>query len=1104
MSTDNQGSPSGAPGRSENERPSASVSQGRRSHRLDSWGPPLGFPLPDPAAPLPPGNFVYYSPPSRNERGPVFRWWAGGVVRVGRAHGTRPGCRNAVHRLLRARRPPVRRPQWSLSTRKHTPTRPLRRAGYPGVAEGRYCACVGGRAGRRGRTACASGRMQFRPLRSLCFRPARSRARCRPRPPPCPAPSCPPSLVPAPAEPVAAAAAAAAAAASAVPAAPSRRSTSAGPSLAAGLTEVEAAAPAAPSRRPTNPGSAPAAGKTEVEVPVPAAPSRRPTNPDPSPAAGKTEVEVPVPAAPSRRPTNPDPSPAAGKTEVEAAVPSAPSRRPTTSGSSLAAGKTEVKAAVPSTSFRRPPISAGPSPAAGKTEVKAAVPTAPSRRPNNPGPAPAAGKTEVEVPVPAAPSRRPNNPGPAPAAGKTEVEVPVPAAPSRRPNNPGPSPAAGKTEVEVPVPAAPSQRPPTSPAAGETEAEGGPSAAPPAPETSASPSERPTLGSSMADNLSDALKKLKITAVDRTEDSLEGCLDYLLQALTQNNMETSEKIQESGILQLFETLLIPQSPCTAKVANIIAEVAKNEFMRTPCVDAGLISPLVQLLNSKDQEVLLQTGRALGNICYDSHEGRNAVDQAGGAQIVIDHLRSLCGRTDPANEKLLTVFCGMLMNYSNENDSLQAQLINMGVIPTLVSLLGIHYQNAALTEMCLVAFGNLAELESSKEQFASTNIAEEMVKLFQKQTEHDKREMIFEVLAPLAENDAIKLQLVEAGLVECLLQIVQQKVDSDKEDDIAELKTASDLMVLLLLGDESMQKLFEGGRGNVFQRVLSWIPSNNHQLQLAGALAIANFARNDGNCIHMVDNGIVEKLTDLLDRHVEDGNVTVQHAALSALRNLAIPVVNKAKMLEAGVTEAVLKFLKSEMPPVQFKLLGTLRMLIDAQAEAAEQLGKNIKLVERLVEWCEAKDHAGVMGESNRLLSALIRHSKSKDVIKTIVQSGGIKHLVTMATSEHVIMQNEALVALALIAALELDTAEKDLESTKLVQILHKLLIDERSAPEIKYNSMVLICALMGSESLHKEVQDLAFLDVVSKLRSHENKSVAQQASLTEQRLTVES
>lgn len=43
------------------------------------------------------------------------------------------------------------------------------------------------------------------------------------------------------------------------------------------------------------------------------------------------------------------------------------------------------------------------------------------------------------------------------------------------------------------------------------------------------------------------------------------------------------------------------------------------------------------------------------------------------------------------------------------DSLQAQLINMGVIPTLVKLLGVHSQNTPLTEMCLVAFGNLAEL-----------------------------------------------------------------------------------------------------------------------------------------------------------------------------------------------------------------------------------------------------------------------------------------------------------------------------------------------------------------------------------------------------------
>lgn len=55
-----------------------------------------------------------------------------------------------------------------------------------------------------------------------------------------------------------------------------------------------------------------------------------------------------------------------------------------------------------------------------------------------------------------------------------------------------------------------------------------------------------------------------------------------------------------------------------------------------------------------------------------------------------------------------------------------------------------------------------------------------------------------------------------------------------------------------------------------------------------------------------------------------------------------------------------------------------------------------------------------------------------------------------------------------------------------------------------FNSPVLVVRLLLSEPLHKEVQSLAFIDVVSKLRAHENKTVSHQASLTEQRLTAQS
>lgn len=47
------------------------------------------------------------------------------------------------------------------------------------------------------------------------------------------------------------------------------------------------------------------------------------------------------------------------------------------------------------------------------------------------------------------------------------------------------------------------------------------------------------------------------------------------------------KIQEMGVLPLLPSLLNPQSSCTPKVANIIAEVAKNGEVCFPCPSVHL-------------------------------------------------------------------------------------------------------------------------------------------------------------------------------------------------------------------------------------------------------------------------------------------------------------------------------------------------------------------------------------------------------------------------------------------------------------------------------------------------------------------------------------
>lgn len=46
--------------------------------------------------------------------------------------------------------------------------------------------------------------------------------------------------------------------------------------------------------------------------------------------------------------------------------------------------------------------------------------------------------------------------------------------------------------------------------------------------------------------------------------------------------------------------------------------------------------------------------------------------------------------------------------------------------------------------------------------------------------------------------------------------------------------------------------------------------------------------------------------------------------------MCLAATNKVRMLEDGVTERIKSLLRSDMPPVQFKLLGTLRMMVDGQ------------------------------------------------------------------------------------------------------------------------------------------------------------------------------
>ncbi|NWT23664.1 GDS1 protein, partial [Cardinalis cardinalis] len=499
--------------------------------------------------------------------------------------------------------------------------------------------------------------------------------------------------------------------------------------------------------------------------------------------------------------------------------------------------------------------------------------------------------------------------------------------------------------------------------------------------------------------------------------------------------------------------------CAVKAAHVLSEIAKNEEMKIPCIEADLVLTLIPLLESTDQEMLLHAGRAIGRICYD-------------------------------------------------NRSLQEELVKVGVIPSLVRILTDYEESEPLVHVALLALYNLADLDSAKEALSMTKVAEQLVKQLRRAESHERLEMVFEVLQALAENDALKVQLVDAGVPEVLSEILLRLQGSSQAEDTCIVKAASDLIVSLLLGELKVAK------NNAKPIVLISARHENSQgkdslnSEFASLcfllLSPAWFCLSpDGNCLRLFQLGVIHQLLDLLEKHVRSGDTSVQQAALSALQSLAVPVVSKVQMLEEGVAERIEALLRSESPPVQFKLLGTLRTLADGQADAAELLGQDPLLLDRLVQWCSGSDHSGVCGEANRLLASILHHNRSQEVVKAIQAAQGVKHLVSMTTSEHAAMQNEALNALAIASAIDLETLEESFKETQLVQSLHKLLRDDNTSPEVKYNSMGLLCRLLNSGDLRQEIEEDKIKDTLEQLCSHSNADVVKEATTTLQVLRGE-
>lgn len=131
----------------------------------------------------------------------------------------------------------------------------------------------------------------------------------------------------------------------------------------------------------------------------------------------------------------------------------------------------------------------------------------------------------------------------------------------------------------------------------------------------------------------------------------------------------------------------------------------------------------------------------------------------------------------------------------------------------------------------------------------------------------------------------------------------------------------------------MNSLYDNSNGVVYKKLVEWLESEDRDLQITAVLAMGNFARTDAHCKFMVTQNVHCTLLKLLqDNNTDTADIRFQHALLSALRNLVIPVDNKPVILKDGLLNILYPMLNISSYPVVFKLLGTLRIVIDGQCK----------------------------------------------------------------------------------------------------------------------------------------------------------------------------
>ncbi|CAG8456712.1 4927_t:CDS:10 [Dentiscutata erythropus] len=478
----------------------------------------------------------------------------------------------------------------------------------------------------------------------------------------------------------------------------------------------------------------------------------------------------------------------------------------------------------------------------------------------------------------------------------------------------------------------------------------------------------------------------------------------------------------------------------SKTVEMIANFAKNEISRDPLGASGAVELIVQFMQLNDSQsyhsIDYQCLRALANFCINSDVNRQRILDSGGINAVLVCLRK------QENLDNIRAACAVLLNAGLQYDQVNSEIIKLDGIIALSNLFEpenilkkyVESIDIARTTVYFATrvLSNLIGTDEGKSKCATTEVIAALTHLLSYASSDkaisedvDIIENVVEILENIAiDSDEVQQILVKDKLFCSLLDFLEHSKPPEgcdqRIDKIYGESKAAVLKVIVstTMSDKNMDPLFDDT--TILNRLLNWLElgPERDDLQMCAALSLGNLARS-------------EPLTNALKT---SSNVKVQHAAISALKNLSIAAGNKDIIGSSGIIGAASPLLeKDTVQPLQFAVVGIFKHLSSQNVKNSLKiiLGENENDVEkpltRLLNLVKRTDDLPIRSEGTRILVNLVKNMWVENP-HTVLEGTPVSSLRSelnrqevvqplanmIIESKYPILQNEGIIALTLL------------------------------------------------------------------------------------------